>query len=134
MPNSITVLVVDGDAHNLMTLSALLKALDIRYKRNTTGTKVLEQAHAMLPRLDAILLDMSLPDADAYAICAELKSDPLLSKIPVIAMTHQRTVELLQAVRKSGFAGLVERPFPRNHFDVYLRRIISERAAGNGSH
>ncbi len=135
MSNIIQVLVVDGDAHNLLTLSALLKTLDIRYKRNTTGTKVLQQARAMSPRLDAILVDMNLPDADAFAICHALRNDPLLAKIPVIAMTSQLSDDLLQRVRQNGFTGLVARPFPRKQFEVYLQRIISgERAVENGTH
>jgi PleD family two-component response regulator len=136
MSNPITVLVVDGDAHNLMTLSALLKTLDIRYKRNTTGQNVLPQAHVMLPRLDAIMIDLNLPDADAFAICHALKSDPTLAKIPVIAMVNEHSEEQLQRVRLNGFSGLVARPFPRQQFEAYLRRLINggERGAENGKH
>ncbi|MFN8376898.1 MAG: response regulator [Anaerolineae bacterium] len=135
MSNPMNVLIVDGDAHNLMTLSALLKTLGVRYKRNTTGNNVVQQALSMLPKLDAILLDLNLPDADAFAICRELKSEPLLAKIPVIAMAHEHKDDLVQRARHNGFAGFVARPFPRIQFEQYLRRIIlGERMAGNGKH
>jgi len=135
MSNPITVLIVDGDAHNLMTLSALLKTLDVRYKRNTTGNNVVKQALLMLPKLDAILLDLNLPDTDAFAICRELKNEPLLAKIPVIALANEHNDDLVQRARHNGFAGFVARPFPRIQFESYLRRIImGERIAGNGKH
>jgi CheY-like chemotaxis protein len=135
MSNPITVLVVDGDALNLMTLTALLKTLDISYKRNTTGKNVLQQAHMMLPQLDAIMIDLNLPEADAYAICHALKNEPMLANIPVLAMVREHDEELLQQVRLSGFSGLVARPFSRQQFAAYIRRIVNgERSVENGNH
>jgi CheY-like chemotaxis protein len=89
----------------------------------------------MLPQLDAILLDMHLPETDAYDICQALKQDPRLRRIPIIIMTHQLTEDLPQRVRQNGCAGLVVRPFSRKQFGVYLRRIVSgDRPVGNGVH
>ncbi|NWF70369.1 MAG: response regulator [Chloroflexi bacterium] len=131
MHDAISILIVDGDAHNLMTLSALLKTLEIGFKRNTTGVKVVEQARAMYPRLDAILINVSLPDADAFALCRALKTDSVLAALPLIAIADTLTDELREKVRRAGFAGLVVRPIPRRQFASYLRRIISgERSNG----
>jgi CheY-like chemotaxis protein len=135
MSNPITVLIVDGDAHNLMTLSAQLKALDIHYKRNTTGSNVLEQARGMQTELDAILVDTNLPEADAFSLCQAIKQDPLLAKTPVIAMSPQFNEDMLQKARQHGFAGMMVRPLSRTQLGGYLRRIISgERVVCNGTH
>lgn len=46
-----------------------------------------EGSHAQAPRPDLILLDLNLPRKDGREVLAELKSDPLLSAIPVVVLT-----------------------------------------------
>lgn len=79
-------LIVESDAHNLVAIMSILTPLGIAYKRNTTGARVLQQAHSMQPELDFILLDMDLPDDNPIRICWALKSDMKLREVPIIVM------------------------------------------------
>lgn len=79
-------LIVESDAHNLVVIVSILSPLGIAYKRNTTGARVLQQAHSMQPDLDFILLDQDLPDDNPTRICWALKSDPALRQVPIIVM------------------------------------------------
>jgi CheY-like chemotaxis protein len=76
-----SALVVEDDALNLVAITNLLKELNIQYKRNTTGMDVLQQARAMQPLPDVILLDMDLPYSTPYTICTAIRSDSLLAHI-----------------------------------------------------
>ncbi|NES99644.1 MAG: response regulator [Sphaerospermopsis sp. SIO1G2] len=42
------------------------------------------------PRPDLILLDLNLPKKDGREVLAEIKSDPLLKRIPVVVLTTSK--------------------------------------------
>lgn len=44
-------------------------------------------SYANVPRPDLILLDLNLPKKDGREVLAEIKSDPLLKRIPVVVLT-----------------------------------------------
>lgn len=74
-----------------------------------TGLEGLEIARAAT--LDAILLDISMPDVDGLQICKELKSGPQTQTIPVIILTAKvlpRDRQLLEAL---DVAGIISKPF-----------------------
>jgi CheY-like chemotaxis protein len=119
-----TAYIVEDDAHSLLAISSLLDELGIHYKRNTTGAGVVQQIGAMAPKPDFVLLDLDLPDGDAFAICATLTSEPG-SHIPIIALTDRCTDDLKGRMQASGFAGLVHKPLPRRCFLDYVQRILS---------
>jgi CheY-like chemotaxis protein len=52
-----------------------------------------EGKHAGLPRPDLILLDLNLPRRDGREVLAEIKSDPVLKRIPVVVLTTSKAEE-----------------------------------------
>ncbi len=116
-------LIVEDDAHNLLALGSLLRGLNIRYKRNTTGADVLPQARRMRP--DFILLDMDLPYGDPFAIYAKLRQDSDLKNVPVIAIGDSRLLnELHPRILKSGFAAHLAKPIAPRALEDSLKRIF----------
>ncbi len=115
---------VEDDAHSLMAISALLKELGILYKRNTTGSDVVEKALSMRPKPDFILLDLNLPHGDAFQILRAFKAHPLLARVPVIAIADERYHDLISKTRAAGFAGFIAKPLPRRMFGELLQRIL----------
>jgi CheY-like chemotaxis protein len=116
-------LIVEDDAHNLVALGSLLKGLRIQFKRNTTGANVLEQAHRLRP--DFILLDVDLPDGDAFAIYQRIRSSRELRDIPVIALYDQHaTRQLLPRILASGFTAYIAKPIAQRDFEDLLRSIL----------
>jgi CheY-like chemotaxis protein len=45
------------------------------------------------PRPDLILLDLNLPKKDGRAVLAEVKTDPVLKRIPVVVLTTSQAEE-----------------------------------------
>ena len=117
-------LVVEADAHSLIAISALLRDLGIHYKRNTTGSAVVEQTLVMQPRPAFILLDLDLPHGDAFQIMAALKSHPTLTSIPVVAVAQDSAMSLAPRTRHAGFSGFLPKPLPRRNFGELLERIM----------
>jgi CheY-like chemotaxis protein len=79
-----TILVIEDNPDNMITIKAVLKD---KYKiiEAIDGKKGLEATLQYLPNL--VLLDMSLPGMDGYAVVKEIKADEQTNQIPVIALT-----------------------------------------------
>lgn len=74
-----------------------------------TGLEGLEIARTNT--LDAILLDISMPDVDGLQICKELKSDPQTQMIPVIVLTAKVLPRDRQLLESLDVAGIISKPF-----------------------
>ncbi|MEH2373738.1 response regulator [Nostoc sp.] len=49
-----------------------------------------EGEYANVPRPDLILLDLNLPKKDGREVLAEIKTDPVLKRIPVVVLTTSK--------------------------------------------
>lgn len=123
-PAGARILLVAGDAHQLLVASSLLRELGVEVKRNTTGVSVAAQAAAMSPRPDLILLDLDLPEADPLAICAHLKRHRRLASIPVIAFGGAHWWTLQTRLEAAEFSGFIAKPLPRKLLRDLLQRAL----------
>jgi CheY-like chemotaxis protein len=123
------VLLVEDDARSLRALSALLSEMGIRYMRNTSGALVVEQVRAARPCPDLVLLNIDLPDGDAFAIYRELRDDPALAHIPVIALADTQVVpDILAQIQRSRFAGTLHKPVSQPALEQALNAMYSRAA------
>lgn len=125
MFHNMWALVIEDDAHSLIAICNILRELGICFKRNTTGANVLDQLRSMQPQPDFILLDLSLPLADPFALIEYIRRDPMLYNIPIICLTDTSNTTLIEQARQSGSDALLAKPLPRRQFADMLRRILS---------
>jgi CheY-like chemotaxis protein len=118
-------LVIEDDAHSLIAISNLLRALGIQYKRNTTGANAIEQLRGMHPRPNFILLDLNLPQANAFELALNIRRDPYLADIPIICLGESHTNHYLERAQQCGCHGYMTKPLPRQDFADLLRNILS---------
>jgi PAS domain S-box-containing protein len=85
------ILAIDDKMDNLITLSALLKAVlpGCEVMTAQSGPEGLEKAKAGLP--DTILLDIKMPGMDGYEVCRRLKEIEQIKHIPVIMISAIKT-------------------------------------------
>ena len=62
-------------------------------------------------RPNAILLDISMPGMDGFAVCEILQSDPITRSIPVILLTARVLSSDMANFAKMGVAGVIRKPF-----------------------
>ncbi|AFZ05708.1 response regulator receiver protein [Oscillatoria nigro-viridis PCC 7112] len=62
-------------------------------------------------RPNAILLDISMPGMDGFAVYDLLQSDPITRSIPVILLTARVLSTDMAKFAKMGVAGLIPKPF-----------------------
>jgi CheY-like chemotaxis protein len=118
-------LVVEDDAHSLIAISNLLREQGIRFKRNTTGANVLQQLREMQPRPDFVLLDLDLPQANAFDISKSIQLDPSLRDIPVICLGEEEMHLPVERAQRSGCHSFLTKPLPRSQFAHMLHRILN---------
>lgn len=81
----IRVLVIDDNEAHAQGLAELLALSGFRASYSTTGKKGLELA--LSQSVDAVLLDLNLPDMSGYEICHRLRSEPATANVAIIFHT-----------------------------------------------
>ena len=84
-PRPTTILIVDDQADNREMLSTLLGQEGYRTLTAGGGMEAMDAIASECPQL--ILLDVSMPDMDGYAVASLLKADPKTAHIPIIMVT-----------------------------------------------
>lgn len=79
-------------------------------------------ARSELP--DLIICDVHLPKLDGYGVVAELKKDPLLSKIPALAVTALAMVGDRERLLEAGFNGYIGKPIEPDLFVAELESFL----------
>ncbi|MEG4119249.1 response regulator [Microcoleus sp. N9_B4] len=62
-------------------------------------------------RPNAILLDLSMPGMDGFAVYDRLQSDPITRSIPVILLTARVMPSDMANFAEMGVAGVIRKPF-----------------------
>ena len=90
LPNR-TVLVVDDDPDALLLFRRMLISATVdrgyRVLRASNGRQALQLLRDNHP--DVVLLDLIMPEMDGYQLLAEMKQDPQICTIPVVAISAQ---------------------------------------------
>jgi len=79
-----TILVIEDTQDNFDLIEDALEAVH-NVVHAATGQEGLDKASSLKP--DLILLDIALPDIVGYDVARTLKADPVLSSIPLVAIT-----------------------------------------------
>ena len=85
----------------------------------STGAAAYEDA----PRPDLILLDLNLPKYDGRQLLEKIKSDPDLSRIPVVVLTTSSAEEDILRSYKLHANAYVTKPVDLDQFMTAVRQI-----------
>ena len=85
MPEVAKILLVDDDPDFVEATRIVLESAPYEVTVAYNGEEALQKVGEVNP--DLIILDIIMPEQDGFKTCEALKSDPELSKIPVIMLT-----------------------------------------------
>lgn len=106
MNRSIIAVVEDNPDNRLLVQALLEDHYDL--VEYTTGIEALHGLRAALPAL--VLLDISLPEMDGADVIREIRRDPSLRHLPVIALTAHAMSGDREKFLSAGFDEYVTKP------------------------
>jgi CheY-like chemotaxis protein len=102
------VLLVDDNADAVAVISAYLKRAGHEVHEARDGFAAADLARRLRP--DFVFLDLGLPGIDGLAVARQLRADPQLSGMRIIAMTGSGREDDRQAARDAGFEQYLLKP------------------------
>jgi CheY-like chemotaxis protein len=108
------ILVIEDNEQNLYLVTFILEAHGYAVVQARDGREGIELAGQVKPAL--ILLDIQLPEMDGYAVARELKSNPTLKDVPVVAVTSYTMVGDRERILAAGCEGYIEKPINPDTF------------------
>jgi two-component system cell cycle response regulator len=116
------ILLIEDHPTNLELMSYLLQALGYEPIAARDGAEGVEAAHRDPP--DLIICDVQLPVLSGYEVARLLKSDPVLRKIPLVAVTALAMVGDRDKVLTAGFDGYIPKPINPETFVQSLKEFL----------
>ena len=117
------VLVVEDNELNQRLFHDLLEISGADVLQTRDGSQVLEIAREHKP--DLILMDIQLPQVSGLDITAQLKADPELAHIPVIAVTAFAMKGDEDKIRQGGCEDYISKPISVPVFLDLIKRYLS---------
>lgn len=113
------VLVVDDYRDGAESLAAVLRSTGSVVETAYNGQEALRKADATTP--DVVILDISLPDTDGYAVCRTIRSRPWGQHAVIVSMSGLRSAEDGREARKAGFDRHFVKPLSVSALMEWLR-------------
>ncbi|PYT04849.1 MAG: two-component system response regulator [Acidobacteria bacterium] len=122
-----TVLYIDDTENNRILVTRRLEKQGYRVVTAENAAEGLTRASAEAP--DLILMDMGMPDLDGWSATQQLKADPKLRHIPVIALTAHAMQGDREKALEAGCDDYETKPFD---FPRLFQKIQAHLAARSG--
>ncbi|MBL4686363.1 MAG: response regulator [Nannocystaceae bacterium] len=119
------VYVEDNDAN----LTLVRKVLEATGDMTVVGAQSAEEGLVLLSEAppDVLLLDLDLPGMSGLDLARQLRADPSLAELPIVAISASVMKDERAKALEAGCSAFVEKPFDIRR----LREIV--RAAANGT-
>lgn len=108
------ILLIEDNEQNRVLATFLLEDVGLEVIHAASGAEGLNKARSASP--DLILLDIQLPDVGGYSLLTQLKGDPSLARIPVVAVTSYAMAGERRKALDLGCAGYIEKPIDTARF------------------
>ena len=125
-----TILIVEDNEKNMKLVRDILRHDGHATLEAVTGADGLRLVVEARP--DLVLLDIQLPDIDGIAVLREIRANPALDAIPVLAVSASVMPDERQKVVDSGFDALIPKPIQLKPFRETVRRFLGEGRGGTG--
>jgi len=120
-----TILIIDDEARIRELVQACLEDLGgwatLTAASGEEGLKIAQNESRWL---NAILLDVSMPEMDGFTVYAKLQAHPTTKSIPVILLTAKVQASDRLRFRQMGVAGVITKPFSPTSIATQIAEIL----------
>lgn len=117
----LTVLIVEDNSDNMTTVKAVIGD-KFKTIEAVNGVDAVEKAQKFIP--DFILMDIALPKLDGIQAFKQIRNDPRLAHIPVIALTASAMLSDRETILAHGFEAYIPKPIDEKQFFDILNKVI----------
>jgi len=117
------ILIIDDSVDSYQLLSTILQAHNFYPVWAADGMQAMAAARFHHPQ--AILLDLGLPGGDGFVVLERLKSNLLMSDIPVIVVTVRDRQEAEEKARRLGAADYLSKPVQVDELMASLQSVLT---------
>ncbi|GAA4467136.1 hypothetical protein GCM10023189_50200 [Nibrella saemangeumensis] len=121
-----TVLVADDDVRNIFSLTKALEQYNMTVVTALDGKEALQKLEEN-PGVDAVLLDMMMPQMDGYETARRIREQPRYRSLPVIAVTAKAMAGDRDKCIEAGASDYITKPVDIDQLLSLLRVWLYER-------
>jgi two-component system cell cycle response regulator DivK len=120
------ILIVEDNELNLKLFCDLLRAHGYQAEPVRDGREAVDRARAFAP--DLIVMDIQMPYVSGLELIEQLKGDPELRRMPIMAVTAYAAKGDEERIREAGAEGYVSKPISVLRFVEAVRALLAAPA------
>ena len=126
------ILIIEDNEHNLYLMTVILQKKGYEVVSARDGREGIALAGQAKPAL--ILLDIQLPIMNGYDVARELRGNPALADVPIVAETSYAMAGDRERILAAGCTGYIEKPFKPDTFAAEIERYVSHHVKEEVAH
>lgn len=124
-----SILVVDDNPSNLKLFTFLLAVPGYEVRTAANAAQALAELDRIVPNL--IIMDLQLPDVDGLTLTRQLKADPKMKGVPIVAVTASAMKGDEEKARAAGVDGYMSKPVEKRAFRAMVAGYVGgEKTSG----
>ncbi|MDX9865299.1 MAG: response regulator transcription factor [Anaerolineaceae bacterium] len=116
------ILIIEDDNIVAKTIERCLRGDEFRIRIANSGVEGLKAARRNPP--DIIILDVVMPGMDGYAVCEDIRADPVLEKMPILFLTARAKDEEKIHGLQVGGDDYLSKPFNLDELTLRIRALL----------
>jgi CheY-like chemotaxis protein len=124
------ILIIEDNEQNLYLATFLLEKNGHEIVQARNGREGIALAARVRP--DLILLDIQLPEMDGYTVARELRKNPALKGVPIVAVTSYAMVGDRERVLAAGCNAYIEKPINPDTFRLEIEKSLKATEPDRG--
>ena len=122
-----TILIVEDNEKNMKLARDVLQAKGYTTLEAITGEEGVRMAKESKP--DLVLMDIQLPGIDGIEALRQIRVEPALAAIPVVAFTASVTPADRSQIQAAGFNGFLPKPINLKEFLETVKALLLKGGA-----
>jgi len=116
-----TVLIVEDNPDNMTTVKAVIGD-KFKVIEAVNGVVAVQKAQEFVP--DFVLMDIALPELDGIEAFRQIRNNPRLNHISVVALTASAMLSDRETILAYGFDAYIPKPIDEKHFFEILNKVL----------
>ena len=123
--SKVRILIVEDNEDNQELMRFLLERAGYDVMSVQNGMDGVKTARREKP--DIILMDLSLPELDGWSAARQIKADPEIGDIPMIAVTAHTLPGDRRKALDAGFDSYISKPINIHMFDITVGKVLEQK-------